>query len=126
MEEVECNVCMNTKKSSAVSSCKDCGETGVICHICLRSWVSAGHHPDICTICKNPNKTVLNIPKKTLLDLVLYSNLRIIDKLRGSIVVVHGVLFVTSIVVGIILCIDGCIRILISIIKNDYRVQNDE
>ena len=62
MEDVNCPVCMNDKKTWHTAFCTICKDTGIICHTCIHQWAVAGNNPWRCTICKSPSSTMRNIP----------------------------------------------------------------
>ena len=106
---MECSVCMSTKKGENVSTCTTCKGTGVICHACVQKWATAGHNPWICTICKNPNSTMRNMPyalyPSSIYLLVaipraaIASQVRILEQLDGFswLVTLYGTVLLISI-----------------------------
>ena len=62
MDDVDCPVCMNDKKTWHTAFCTSCKDNGIICHTCIHQWAISGNNPWKCTICKSPSSTMRNIP----------------------------------------------------------------
>ena len=95
MEDVNCMVCMNNKKSWDTAFCIICKDNGIICHTCIYRWAVTGNNPWICTICKSPNTTMRNIPY-TLYPDVMNTIPRLLfhltEQFQGFIVTIYGII----------------------------------